>query len=163
MLVPCLSCCKTLLWSSDALMDLSEEESAPLVNRDWGGSQRSSSSSTFSLQVHLYFSPNTKDASTIHITSGPISAENICIQAGKKCGKNLPADWGLLIAQDTSCWGYDWSILESMTDRLGSLPLGILPVNQSLFGLASADLSFWYPPSHVFSTEENLQVHFRVR
>lgn len=34
---------------------------------------------------------------------------------------------------------------------------------QSLFGLASADLSFWYPPSHIFNTEENLQVHFRVR
>lgn len=40
---------------------------------------------------------------------------------------------------------------------------GILPVYLSLFGLASADLSFWYPPSHMFNTEENLHVHFRVR
>lgn len=106
-------------------MDLSEEESAPLVVRDRGGSQRSSSSTGPSLQVHLYFFPTTKDATTLQITSGQISAENVCIQAGKKCG--------------------------------------ILPVYQSLFGLASADLSFWYPPSHMFNTEENLQVHFRVR
>ncbi|XP_038571502.1 tyrosine-protein kinase JAK2 [Micropterus salmoides] len=106
-------------------MDLSEEESAPLVIRDRGGSQRSSSSTGPCLQVHLYFFPATKEATTIHISSGQISAESVCIQAGKKCG--------------------------------------ILPVYQSLFGLASADLSFWYPPSHIFNTEENLQVHFRVR
>ncbi|XP_042273480.1 tyrosine-protein kinase JAK2 [Thunnus maccoyii] len=106
-------------------MDLSEEESAPLMIRDRGGSQRSSSSAGQSLQVHLYFFPATKDAITIHISSGQVSAENVCIQAAKKCG--------------------------------------ILPVYQSLFGLASGDLSFWYPPSHMFNTEENLQVHFRVR
>ncbi|XP_074524885.1 tyrosine-protein kinase JAK2 isoform X2 [Halichoeres trimaculatus] len=106
-------------------MDLSEEEFAPLVIRDRGGSQRSSSSTGSSLQVHLYFCPATKDETTIHISSGQISAENVCIQAGKKCG--------------------------------------ILPVYQSLFGLASADLSFWYPPSHMFNAEESLQVHFRVR
>ncbi|KAA8589465.1 hypothetical protein FQN60_012830 [Etheostoma spectabile] len=106
-------------------MDLSEEESAPLVIRDRGGSQRSSSSTGPTLQVHLYFFPATKDATTIHISSGQISAENVCIHASKTCG--------------------------------------ILPVYQSLFGLASADLSFWYPPSHMFNTEENLQVHFRVR
>ncbi|XP_040895348.1 tyrosine-protein kinase JAK2 [Toxotes jaculatrix] len=106
-------------------MELSEEELAPLVNRDRGGSQKSSSSTGPSLQVHLYFFPATKEATTIHILSGQISAENVCIQAGKKCG--------------------------------------ILPVYLSLFGLASSDLSFWYPPSHVFSTDENLQVHFRVR
>ncbi|XP_074490739.1 tyrosine-protein kinase JAK2 isoform X2 [Sebastes fasciatus] len=106
-------------------MNLSEEDLAPLVIRDRGGSQRSSSSTGPSLQVHLYFFPATKDATTIHISSGQISAENVCIEAGKKCG--------------------------------------ILPVYQSLFGLASADLSFWYPPSHMFNTEENLQVHFRVR
>nr|XP_046248263.1 tyrosine-protein kinase JAK2 [Scatophagus argus]XP_046248264.1 tyrosine-protein kinase JAK2 [Scatophagus argus] len=106
-------------------MDLSEEESAPLVMRDRGGSQRSSSSTALSLQVHLYFLPTTKDATTIHISPGQISAENVCIHAGKKCG--------------------------------------ILPVYLSLFGLASSDLSFWYPPSHIFNTEENLQVHFRVR
>ncbi|TDH08715.1 hypothetical protein EPR50_G00100370 [Perca flavescens] len=106
-------------------MDLSEEESAPLVIRDRGGSQRSSSSTGPTLQVHLYFFPATNDTTTIHISSGQISAENVCIQAGKTCG--------------------------------------ILPVYLSLFGLASADLSFWYPPSHMFNTDENLQVHFRVR
>ncbi|XP_078114868.1 tyrosine-protein kinase JAK2 [Sander vitreus] len=106
-------------------MDLSEEESAPLVIRDRGGSQRSSSSTGPTLQVHLYFFPATNDTTTIHISSGQISAENVCIQAGKTCG--------------------------------------ILPVYQSLFGLASADLSFWYPPSHMFNTDENIQVHFRVR
>ncbi|XP_070687931.1 tyrosine-protein kinase JAK2 [Pempheris klunzingeri] len=106
-------------------MDLSEEESAPLVIRDREGSQRSSSSTGPTLQVHLYFFPATKDATTIHFSSGQISAENVCIQAGEKCG--------------------------------------ILPVYQSLFGLASADLSFWYPPSHMFNTDENMQVHFRVR
>ncbi|XP_070765433.1 tyrosine-protein kinase JAK2 [Enoplosus armatus] len=106
-------------------MDLSEEELAPLVIRDRGGSQRSSSSAGSSLQVHLYFFPASKEETTIHISSGQISAENVCIQAGKKCG--------------------------------------ILPVYQSLFGLASADLSFWYPPSHMFNIEGNLQVHFRVR
>uniref|UniRef100_A0A7N8Y938 Tyrosine-protein kinase n=1 Tax=Mastacembelus armatus TaxID=205130 RepID=A0A7N8Y938_9TELE len=109
---------------SEAPMDLTEEL-APLVIRDRGGSQRSSSSTGPGLQVHLYFFPATKDATTIHILSGQISAENVCIQAGKKCG--------------------------------------ILPVYQSLFGLASEDLSFWYPPSHVFNTDENLRVHFRVR
>ncbi|XP_061634830.1 tyrosine-protein kinase JAK2 isoform X1 [Phyllopteryx taeniolatus] len=106
-------------------MDLSEEEFTPLMIRDRGGSQKSSSSTASSLQVHLYFFPPTKDATTIHISSGQMSAENVCIQAAKRCG--------------------------------------ILPVYQSLFGLASGDLSFWYPPSHMFNTEENLQVHFRVR
>ncbi|XP_023282260.1 tyrosine-protein kinase JAK3 [Seriola lalandi dorsalis] len=106
-------------------MDLSEEESAPLVIRDRGGSQKSSSSTGPSLQVHLYFVPTTNEETTIHMSSGQISAENVCVQAGKKCG--------------------------------------ILPVYLSLFGLASSDLSYWYPPSHVFNTDENLQVHFRVR
>ncbi|XP_077389935.1 tyrosine-protein kinase JAK2 [Festucalex cinctus] len=106
-------------------MDLSEEEFTPLMIRDRGDSQRSSSSTGSSLQVHLYFFPPTKDAMTIHITCGHVSAENVCIQAAKRCG--------------------------------------ILPVYQSLFGLASGDLSFWYPPSHMFNTEENIQVHFRVR
>lgn len=72
-------------------MDLNEEELAPLVIRDRGGSQKSSSSSSPSLQVHLYFDPNTKGSTTIHIPSGQISAENVCIQAGKKCGENLLA------------------------------------------------------------------------
>ncbi|KAM3619642.1 uncharacterized protein V6R79_011176 [Siganus canaliculatus] len=106
-------------------MDMSEEESAPLMVRDRGGSQRSSSSTGPSLQVHLYFIPSTKDATTIHMSSGQISAENVCIEAGKKCG--------------------------------------ILPLYISLFGLASSDLSFWYPPSHIFNTEDNITAHFRVR
>ncbi|XP_061680905.1 tyrosine-protein kinase JAK2 isoform X2 [Syngnathoides biaculeatus] len=106
-------------------MDLSEEEFTPLMIRDRRGSQRSSSSIASGLQVHLYFFPPRKDATTIHISSGQMSAENVCIQAAKRSG--------------------------------------ILPVYQSLFGLASGDLSFWYPPSHIFNTEENLQVHFRVR
>ncbi|KAM4597586.1 tyrosine-protein kinase JAK2 [Polymixia lowei] len=106
-------------------MDLSEQESAPLVNRDREGSLRSSTSTGPGLQVHLYFDPNTKDTTTIHITCGQISAENVCVQAATKCG--------------------------------------ILPVYQSLFALASADLLYWYPPTHVFNTDENSQVHFRVR
>ncbi|XP_068599747.1 tyrosine-protein kinase JAK2 [Brachionichthys hirsutus] len=101
-------------------MDLSEEELSPLVDRDREGTQRSSSRTGPSIEVHLYFFPT-----TIHIPSGQISAENVCIQAAKTCR--------------------------------------ILPVYFSLFGLASADLSFWYPPSHMFSSEDNLQVHFRVR
>ncbi|XP_076009174.1 tyrosine-protein kinase JAK2 [Genypterus blacodes] len=106
-------------------MDVSEEESAPLVDRAREGSQRSSSSAGSCLQVHLYFFPATKEAITINMTSGYISAESVCIQAAKKCE--------------------------------------IMPVYQSLFALASDDLSFWYPPSHMFNTEENVQVHFRVR
>ncbi|XP_062251309.1 tyrosine-protein kinase JAK2 [Platichthys flesus] len=106
-------------------MDLSEEESAPLVNRDRGGSHKSSTSTGPSLHVHLYFFPATKEATTIHISSDQVSAEHVCIQAGKKCG--------------------------------------ILPVYLGLFGLASSDFSFWYPPSHMFNTDDKLQVHFRVR
>lgn len=71
-------------------MNLAEEEFAPLVIRDRGGSQTSSSSAGGSLQVHLYFVPATKKATTIHMTSGQISAENVCIQAGKKSGKSRP-------------------------------------------------------------------------
>lgn len=82
-------------------MDFSEEESAPLMIRDRGGSQRSSLSASSSLQVHLYFLPATKERTTIHISSGQISAENVCIQAGKKCGKftmtNHTNDWILMI------------------------------------------------------------------
>lgn len=68
-------------------MGLNEEESAPLMVRDRGGSQRSSSSNGPSLQVHLYFFPATKDTTTIHLSCGQVSADNVCIQAGKKCGK----------------------------------------------------------------------------
>nr|XP_015826305.2 tyrosine-protein kinase JAK2 [Nothobranchius furzeri] len=105
-------------------MDL-KEESTPLVNSERGGSQKSSSSLTPGLQVHLYLVPRTKNSVTIHISSGQTSAENVCIKAGEECG--------------------------------------ILPVYLSLFGLASADHSFWYPPSHIFDSDENVKVHFRVR
>lgn len=69
-------------------IDLREEESTPLVFRDRGGSQRSSSSVASGLQVHVYFFPGTKDATVFPISTGQISAENVCIQAGKKSGKN---------------------------------------------------------------------------
>lgn len=69
-------------------MDPTEEESTPLVIRDRGGSQRSSSSTGVNLQVHLYFVPATKKSTTIHISSGPVSAEAVCIQAGEKSGKS---------------------------------------------------------------------------
>lgn len=104
---------------------MNEEESVPLVFRDREGSQKSNSSTGLCLQVHLYFFPGTKDETTIHISCGHISAEEVCKQAAAKCG--------------------------------------IFPVYQSVFALASADLSFWYPPSHMFNTDENLQVYFRVR
>ncbi|KAJ0032571.1 hypothetical protein NQD34_002652 [Periophthalmus magnuspinnatus] len=106
-------------------MDLSEEESAPLMFRDRGGSQKSDSSSGHSLQVQLYFFPGTKEKTVLNISCVHISAEDVCKQAAAKCG--------------------------------------IFPVYQSLFALASADLTFWYPPSHMFNTDENLLVHFRVR
>ncbi|XP_043103232.1 tyrosine-protein kinase JAK2 [Puntigrus tetrazona] len=40
---------------------------------------------------------------------------------------------------------------------------GILPVFHNLFALASEDLSYWYPPTHVFKSEESVKVHYRVR
>ncbi|XP_050972472.1 tyrosine-protein kinase JAK3 [Labeo rohita] len=40
---------------------------------------------------------------------------------------------------------------------------GFLPVFHNLFALASEDLSYWYPPTHVFNSEENVKVHYRVR
>ncbi|KAM8889140.1 tyrosine-protein kinase JAK2 isoform 1-T3 [Synchiropus picturatus] len=67
-------------------MDVSEEEFAPLMNRDLEGSLWSSSSAGASLEVHLYFVPSTKDASTMHISCSQICAEDVCIQAAKKCG-----------------------------------------------------------------------------
>lgn len=136
---------------SKTAMNPTEEESTPLVIRDRGGSQTSSSSAGGSLQVHLYFVPATKKATTIHISSGQISAESVCIQAGKKSGKRRPKTGG------TSALGHD------LSHDCGNLCPGILPVYIGLFGLASADLSFWYPPSHMFNTEENLKVCFRVR
>ncbi|XP_077462872.1 tyrosine-protein kinase JAK2 isoform X1 [Stigmatopora argus] len=116
---------REIILSSKASMNLlGEEEFTPLMIRDHG-SQSSRSSTSSGLQVHFYFFPPTKDATTIYISTGQVSAENVCMEAAKRCG--------------------------------------ILPVHQSLFGLASADLTFWYPPSHIFNTEENIQVHFRVR
>uniref|UniRef100_A0A672JQ86 Tyrosine-protein kinase n=1 Tax=Salarias fasciatus TaxID=181472 RepID=A0A672JQ86_SALFA len=114
-----------VLFIREARKPIGKEESTPLVIRERGGSQRSSSSTTPNLRVHIYFFPGTKDATMIQISSGHISAENVCIQAAKKCG--------------------------------------ILPVYLNLFALASADLSIWYPPSHMFDSDENLQVNFRVR
>lgn len=67
-------------------MDLNEEESVPLVFRDREGSQKSNSSTGLCLQVHLYFFPGTKDETTIHISCGHISAEEVCKQAAAKCG-----------------------------------------------------------------------------
>uniref|UniRef100_A0A673YFN7 non-specific protein-tyrosine kinase n=1 Tax=Salmo trutta TaxID=8032 RepID=A0A673YFN7_SALTR len=43
------------------------------------------------------------------------------------------------------------------------LSLGILPVYHSLFALAFDDLSNFYPPTHVFSTDESISIHYRVR
>ncbi|XP_056319936.1 tyrosine-protein kinase JAK2 [Danio aesculapii] len=40
---------------------------------------------------------------------------------------------------------------------------GILPVYHNLFALASEDLSYWYPPTHVFKSEEPVKVYYRVR
>lgn len=37
---------------------------------------------------------------------------------------------------------------------MGGIPSGILPVYHSLFALATEDLSYWYPPSHIFSAED---------
>uniref|UniRef100_A0A6Q2ZI16 Tyrosine-protein kinase n=1 Tax=Esox lucius TaxID=8010 RepID=A0A6Q2ZI16_ESOLU len=105
------------------IMDLTEEETVPLVDRERGGSQRSGSGS--GLQVYLYFLPATKTATTINITSGQISAEKVCVLAAEKCG--------------------------------------ILPIYHSLFALAISDLSYFYPPTHVFNTEESISVHYRVR
>ncbi|CAB1314106.1 unnamed protein product, partial [Coregonus sp. 'balchen'] len=104
-------------------MDLTEEETAPLVDRERGGSQRSGSGS--GLQVHLYFLPATKAGTTFNISSGQISAERVCVLAAKKCG--------------------------------------ILPVYHSLFALAFDDLSYFYPPTHVFNTDESISIHYRVR
>ncbi|XP_055023941.2 tyrosine-protein kinase JAK2 [Misgurnus anguillicaudatus] len=41
---------------------------------------------------------------------------------------------------------------------------GICPVFHNLFSLASEDLSYWYPPTHVFNiSDETVTVHYRVR
>ncbi|XP_057697878.1 tyrosine-protein kinase JAK2 isoform X2 [Corythoichthys intestinalis] len=134
-------------------MNLAQEEFTPLMIRERGGSQSSSSSTGSSLQVHLYFFPPTKDATTIYISSGQVSAENVCIEAARRCGK----------AKIYPCKGFIPSHNHASTFKNALFRQGILPVYQSLFGLASSELTFWYPPSHIFNTEENMQVHFRVR
>ena len=68
-------------------MDLSEEETTPLVHRERGSSHRSSCRS--GLQVKLHFLPAAKTESSFCIPSGQISAENVCIQAAKECGEML--------------------------------------------------------------------------
>uniref|UniRef100_A0A8C5A823 Tyrosine-protein kinase n=1 Tax=Gadus morhua TaxID=8049 RepID=A0A8C5A823_GADMO len=106
-------------------MDPVEDESVPLMGRAREDSVRSGSITPPRIQLHLYFIPSTKNAVTIDLRFGPITAENICLEAAKKCG--------------------------------------ILPVYHSLFALSSSDLSFWYPPTHVFNLENHTLVHFRVR
>lgn len=68
-------------------MDVSEEETAPLVDRERGGSHRSSCRA--GLQVKLHFIPMTKAESTFTIPTGQVSAESVCIQAAKTCGETL--------------------------------------------------------------------------
>ncbi|CAL8393463.1 unnamed protein product [Boreogadus saida] len=106
-------------------MDPVEDESVPLMGRAREDSVRSGSITPPRIQLHLYFIPGTKNAITIDLRFGPVTAENICLEAAKKCG--------------------------------------ILPVYHSLFALSSSDLSFWYPPTHVFNPENHTLVHFRVR
>lgn len=69
-------------------MEAVEDECAPLVGRGRGDSVRSSSSNPPRIQVHLYFLPSTKNATTIDLPFTPLvlTAENICTQAAKKCG-----------------------------------------------------------------------------
>lgn len=80
--------CRCIVSSLESAMDPGEEDSAPLMIRDREGSQRSSSSAAPSLQVYLYFFPATKEATTIQLSSGQISAEDVCRQAANKCGKS---------------------------------------------------------------------------
>ncbi|XP_022526562.2 tyrosine-protein kinase JAK2 isoform X2 [Astyanax mexicanus] len=104
-------------------MDVSEEETMPLVNSERAGSHKSSCDSAVTVQ--LYYCPTSKSESTLSIPAGHVTAESICVLAAKNSG--------------------------------------ILPVFHHLFALASEDLSFWYPPTHVFKSEENITVHYRVR
>ncbi|XP_062855524.1 tyrosine-protein kinase JAK2 [Trichomycterus rosablanca] len=46
---------------------------------------------------------------------------------------------------------------------LAAKSCGVLPVFHNLFALASEDLTFWYPPTHVFKSDKNTTVHYRVR
>ena len=71
-------------------MDPVEDESVPLVGRGREDSVRSGSITPPRIQLHLYFLPSTKNAITIDLQFGPITAENICIEAAKKCGNMKP-------------------------------------------------------------------------
>ncbi|XP_072537342.1 tyrosine-protein kinase JAK2 [Salminus brasiliensis] len=104
-------------------MDVSEEETMPLVNSERAGSHKSSCDSAVTVQ--LYYSTTAKSESTLSIPTGHVTAESICVLAAKNSG--------------------------------------ILPVFHHLFALASEDLSYWYPPTHVFKSEESVTVHYRVR
>uniref|UniRef100_A0A4W4GEL3 non-specific protein-tyrosine kinase n=1 Tax=Electrophorus electricus TaxID=8005 RepID=A0A4W4GEL3_ELEEL len=96
-------------------MELSEEETAPLMNCERTASQKSSCECA--VLARLYYSPTTKTGSTLTIPAGHVTAESVCMLAAKTCG--------------------------------------VLPVFHSLFALASEDLSYWYPPTHVFKSEES--------
>ncbi|XP_036435567.1 tyrosine-protein kinase JAK2 [Colossoma macropomum] len=104
-------------------MDVSEEETMPLVSHERAGSHKSSCDSA--VTVRLYYSPTANGESTLSIPAGHVTAESICILAAKNSG--------------------------------------ILPVFHHLFALASEDLSYWYPPTHVFKAEESVTVLYRVR
>ncbi|KAK1801442.1 hypothetical protein P4O66_022711, partial [Electrophorus voltai] len=110
-------------FSSCREMELSEEETAPLMNCERTASQKSSCECA--VLARLYYSPTTKTGSTLTIPAGHVTAESVCMLAAKTCG--------------------------------------VLPVFHSLFALASEDLSYWYPPTHVFKSEESVTVHYRVR
>ncbi|KAM9475379.1 tyrosine-protein kinase JAK2 [Clarias gariepinus] len=104
-------------------MDMSEEETKPLMTCERTGSHKSSCDSF--ILVHLHCSTTSKSDSTLSIPAGHVTAESICVLAAKNCG--------------------------------------ILPVFNSLFALASEDLSYWYPPTHIFKSDESVTVHYRVR
>ncbi|KAJ3599030.1 hypothetical protein NHX12_032993 [Muraenolepis orangiensis] len=86
-------------------MDPVEDECAPLVGRGRGDSVMSSSSTSPRTQLHIYFLPSTKSAITIDLPFGPITAENICTEAAKRCGI-LPVYNSLfaLSSSDHSFW-----------------------------------------------------------
>ena len=81
---------QVFLCSRRCSMDPVEDESAPLVGRSREDSVRSGSITTPRIQLHLYFLPSTKSAITIDLQFCPITAENICVQAAKKCGNMKP-------------------------------------------------------------------------
>lgn len=96
-------CNCSLTQASASAMDLSEEETTPLVYRDRGGSHRSSCRP--GLQVNLHFLPSSKTESSLNIPSGQISAESVCIQAAKICGETcLPCQLQFVGSLDTELY-----------------------------------------------------------